>query len=1630
MKLPMAVRRCITAVTGVAFILAGFPLQAAPVAPPVAAPGVAAAPPAPSALDAIRGARLAEPLIQTKLTTPAEDEALAAAIARYEQRTAPDDLTSLAAFAGAYPQSGWTAGVLTNLGLSYRHDGRFSRAIEAWRGAWRLGKPATEPRAKAMVDRAFGELIRLQAAFGRFDEVAALFKEMGKRPITGSATELVQEARELLVLTKKDPRHLYNCGPVGLKLLILAQNPKEKRGDFLQWYRVGPNGASLADLDALATQAQFEHRLIFRSPGQPVPAQGLIHWKLGHYAALVGKANGRYHLRDPAFPGADLWVTQAALDEESSGYFLVPADAPSDAGWRTVSAQEAGKIWGKGPTGGSEPGIGGSLDGIAGGGDCHGMCVYGLRLSTVGVTIFDTPVGYTPAFGPNVSVSLSYNQREDSQPANSNFSNVSPKWGLDWVTYINDDPTNPGANVSRYLVGGGAFYYSGYASGTGKFTPALDGSVLVRATSGAISYQRQLSDGSVEVYAQSDGATSFPRRIFLSQIIDPQGNAVALTYDSQLRLVSLTDATGRQTKFGYGFAASPWLITQITDPFGRSAMLAYDTLGRLSSITDVVGLTSSFTYDANSLVNALTTPYGTTSFSYTAPGSAGPPRFVNVTDPMGYHERLEWLEPAPISDSDPSGSVPAGMPNGVSNQYLSYRDSFYWDKDAYALGGCSPSGGCDYSKAVDYHFLHAPNATLKSPTLESVKAPLENRVWYNYPGQTASIQEGTINSPNAVGRVLDDGSTQLYQYTYDTSGLSNLTQATDPLGRVTNFAYASNGIDLTDVTQLTAGSVQASLAHLVYNTHHRPTSVADAAGQTTSLGYNSAQQLTSVTNALSETTSFNYNGTGDLTSVVNANTQTAATYTYDSSARLATYTDSEGWTASYSYDAADRLVRTTYPDGTFDAYTYDKLDLATYQDRLGRTWAYAYDANRRLTAVTEPTGVQTLFAYNGVGQLTSWTDANSHVTQWAYDAAGRPITKTFPDSSTEAFAYETTTSRLKSVTDTLSQVKQFSYAKDDRLLGVTYTGAVNSTPNISFAYDTYFPRLTSRTDGTGTTQFAYVAVGSNGALQLQTETTPLTSGTITFAYDQLGRVTSRTVQGSSAESVTYDAIGRTTGDAGDLGSFSFSYLGQTGQITGRQLASSNLATSWSYLSNANDRRLSSVSTTGLTSGQYSTFQYLSDSTNQTTGVSQSSDASINYPAASFSQSASYNTLNQLTALSGQTLIYDAVGNLTSDGARTYSWDAENRLVGIAYPGVSGKATAFTYDGLGRRATVVSTPAGGGSSTTTSLLWCGLDLCQTRDGSNVVTRAYFAEGEYAPGSPAQSYYYAPDQLGSVRRVFSASQAPTYDYDPYGRALQGTATVTDFAYAGMVHNADSGLYLATFRAYDPVAGRWISRDPIGEVGDPSGNLYAYVGGNSIEGADPHGLLLGALAPLLTGAGAAEAGSGGLLTPFVAGALLGGAAWLAWQHFKPPHAGPKPAPGGPGKGGKKPPEAPPGGGFCPPGSGGKGPGGNGPGGKGPPNGDKPASTPVGNSRSPMDVPKGTNEPGSVGNTNYTGHAFDRMQGRGVPPSAVEDALANGVKGPGNTPGSTTYYSPENNLTVVKNPNGTVKTVRKGPP
>jgi hypothetical protein len=272
--------------------------------------------------------------------------------------------------------------VLTNLGISYRHYGYFSRALAAWEEAWREGKPATAGRGRALVDRAVGELVRLRAQLGHQQRLATLLDEIGNRPVSGPATEMVQEGRETLWVMRADPKHLYLCGPTALKMLMLAQHASLEQVKFLNKVQAGPNGTSLAEVAALAKEAKLPYEAVFRKPGGEVPVPSIVHWKVGHFAAIVGEANGRFEVKDPTFGRQSLWVTPSALDAEASGYFLARATDARLAGWRQAGAEEAGQVWGAGSTTNT------------GGNPNCGMCGYSINEHEVSLHLTDTPVGY------------------------------------------------------------------------------------------------------------------------------------------------------------------------------------------------------------------------------------------------------------------------------------------------------------------------------------------------------------------------------------------------------------------------------------------------------------------------------------------------------------------------------------------------------------------------------------------------------------------------------------------------------------------------------------------------------------------------------------------------------------------------------------------------------------------------------------------------------------------------------------------------------------------------------------------------------------------------------------------------------------------------------------------------------------------------------------------------------------------------------------------------------------------------------------------------------------------------------------------------------------------------------------
>jgi YD repeat-containing protein len=958
----------------------------------------------------LRARVFVEPLVPVGGKPTAEENSdLAAALLGYAKRSGQDDFASLTDFLDKHPKSPWVAALLTGLGFEYYNTAHYSLAVDAWSQAWpRAKKDARDANGIAIADLAVSELAYMDARLGRTTELEALLKSLNGRVFRGSAAEKISGAREGLWIMQNRPQVAFRCGPLALHRIKHLVDPKNPETDEIFNSASTQRGFSLPQVAELSKRIGLNYQMAFREPGGAFVVPSVVHWKLGHYAALVRQEGNLYLLQDPTFRN-NVWATRQALESETSGYFLIPPGTLPQ-GWRAVEATEGGSVWGKGQTSNNDPAPITPDDPKTQVNQCEGtpapkgMPVPSVHLMDVNLSLVDEPLGYTPPVGPPVRFTVRYNSR-NSTPLEGPYDSGAfgnNQWTCDYFASIVDDPSNPLADVTYNVGGGGYRTFTGFNTNTQSFDyEQYDETLLTRT--GTNSYELLARDGSKLIFTQSDGGVGTTRSIFLTQEVDAQGNSATLTYDSDMKLVAITDAIGQVTTLSYNFNTTnangtvtqidPYRITQVTDPFGRAAFFDYEqvplesiynfnyvggdpTLGSigiggssgggggggssgpvvgtgvgvggtitnlgvpiytwdLAGITDVIGLHSHMDYVPVIInqyltnynvtneplpdlltfyaadVNSLTTPYGTTTF---LEGQTNTTRFMETTYPDGSRDRVEYNQQIPLFYQDPAATVPVGM--NTFNLNLGFRNTYYWSRNA-----CASSYG-DYTKAKVYHWLHTEDLSSTSGILESTKEPLENRVWLDYAGQGGyAYVVGNNNLPTHVGRVLDDGSTQLSTYAYD--GFGHLTNSIDPLGRTLSYVYATNGIDLIEVRQTRAGNNDL-LFKATYNSQHRPLTRTDAAGQMTTFTYNPRGQILTATDPKNETATFNYDTNGYLLTIDGPlpGTSDVVAVSYDACGRIRTETDFSGYTLTFDYDNLDRLTRITYPDGTFSQCTY------------------------------------------------------------------------------------------------------------------------------------------------------------------------------------------------------------------------------------------------------------------------------------------------------------------------------------------------------------------------------------------------------------------------------------------------------------------------------------------------------------------------------------------------------------------------------------------------------------------------------------------------------------------------------------------------------------------------------------
>jgi len=1266
--------RCLRALVTIVCLATPFGLRAAP-APPAAA-------------------TLGERILPFSISPvcvpePSDTIELTKALGHFRDSGDLEALSDFDLFLRAHPDSAWSPGLRSALGVIDRQNGYLSRALDRFEVAWRQLRGSSIPRVKAMGDITLGNLAELNAALGRTNRLRELLHEVEGRRLGGYASEQVSAARAGLAMMESDPGGSFRCGPLAVEQVSRVERPGKAVDPAILAYRSTATGTSLLELNRLAKRAGLDLSAVHRESGDFV-VPSVLHWKAGHFAALVAENAGRYRVKDLTF-GDDRWISREALVAETSGFMLVPRSA-SRGGFRRVSDAEAATVRGQGATGNPNPGATTPGDpkrpaspGCGGG---KGMPEYDFHIAIVSLNVTDTPVGYSPPRGLAMNFGITYNSREAYQPADFNFSNLGPRWSFDWLSYVEDqDPAHAGQSVRIAELGGGSYRFTAASDGTYSVNSAGDHERLSMSTGagGAVTFARDYPDGSRAVYSGSDGAATL-RKYFLTSISDPAGNSVTLTYDSSARLVALTDALGQSTKIAYSDPAHPFRITGIYDPFGRAAAFGYDANGMLAASTDAVGMTSTFSYGSTStsphappdFMSSMTTPYGTTVFDMDEylPGGGvpGTTRWIQSTDPMGESERVEFIQAAFGVSSTTTDPVPAGMTNGL----LAYRNSFYWSPSAMA--SYDPADPDRYKKATTVvHWLHDNTGSqlLASSVPESIQNLGERRVWFLYPGQSGSTYIGSINAPSTVARVLDSGEEQRHTLEYTAQGKP--TRYLDPVGRSYSFTYSPDGLDLLSLRNDSAGG--EVLASVTYDSRHLPTSLTDYAGKTYSVTYNTFGQPTTVSFPDGTGMNYTYDAQGFLTRASRPGTNFQETYSYDSTNRLGSWTSTDGLTLTFAYDALDRIVSLTYPDGTSESTLYDRLDVAEQHDRAGRVTRYEYDTRGRYAAAIDPAGNATRFSWCGCGQIESMEDAGGHRIDWIYDAQGRRIARFSNGQLTSDYQYDSA-GRLVATSDASNQTKNFAYNPDDTYASIVYANTVHSTPAVRWSWDPNHRRVVTMTDGTGITSYEYVPAGSPGAGSLASIVLPVPSHTITFTYDSLGRLTKRSVDGA-AISTAYDAQGRPTQVTSPLGTATMTFDGSSSRPLSASF-SGGLKTTFGYSAAA--QKFAPASIVSLWAGQSAVPDW---------GFAFSWDASGDQPlysnAFGLHTNYQYDAVRQLVSTTQYadalppgpappttSYTYDAAGNRTSEAAgsviSTATYDDENRLVTI-HRGLSRQAMA-------------------------------------------------------------------------------------------------------------------------------------------------------------------------------------------------------------------------------------------------------------------------------------------------------------------------------------------------------------------
>ncbi len=528
--------------------------------------------------------------------------------------------------------------------------------------------------------------------------------------------------------------------------------------------------------------------------------------------------------------------------------------------------------------------------------------------------------------------------------------------------------------------------------------------------------------------------------------------------------------------------------------------------------------------------------------------------------------------------------------------------------------------------------------------LSEVADPQGNSVNYSY------------DSDHRLASATDKNGIVTVQNTYDFFG--RVTRQTDAKGNYFDTNYnifdtvtnATGNKELVFKGEVGAVDNNGYTTTRKYDEEWRLKTEIDPQDKTTSYAYGSTfiHKPISVTDKKGNTTSYEYDGFGNTYKITDplGNISTNYFYRYD----LMSSVNPKGVITNYYYDANKNLIQIQKGYSNNNTYfTYDQYgNVVSTKDALDRTTTMSYDAYGNPVAITDAKGNTVLQEFDTLSRKTKATDAEGRITSFTYDKNNNLLTKADAAGTTK-YEYDQIDKLVKQ-TDAKDQVTSYSYDVKGNLASVI--DSLGSTT--AYSYDPY-DNLTDIVDANGNR--SVFEFNPSWRKKPSAQKTAL-GKTTTYTYDENDNIVGRIDPSLAATNYEYDALNRLT------------------KVTYPNASTVN------YEYDAVGNKTKMTDTTGITAYQYEpVLDFLTQVTDPDgKAVGYGYDLLGNkrfmvYPDNSVAQF-SYDDNNQLNG------VLDFYGFET-----LYSYNKAGNVVNQAYP---NKTTAdYVYDSVGRLASLIN-----------------------------------------------------------------------------------------------------------------------------------------------------------------------------------------------------------------------------------------------------------------------------------------------------------------------------------------------------